>query len=93
MSKITEYDKSKLFEEEVRPLLTKIESICKANALPFFFTAATVSTEQGTTYENSASTALPMGIFLRNDQLVEHVKVAAGFETTAPDRIPDVELD
>ena len=93
MSAITKYDKRELFDQEVKPLLSKIESVCKSSGIPFFFSAATESSDTGTTYENYACSALPMGIFLLNDHFVEHIKVSAGFKTTIPDSIPDIELN
>lgn len=88
----TIYDKSELFEEKVRPLMKQITDICRTNSIPFFFSAAVKNQVDDTKYENIALTALPMGIYLKNDQLVEHIKVSSGFIASPPDVIPDLEL-
>lgn len=94
MSKqLTHYDKKMVFDKEVQPLVEKIESICRTNNIPFFFTAAVKNDGNDTEYVSRTLSALPMDIYLKNDRLINHIKVAAGFEVTYPDQIPDVELD
>lgn len=88
----TEFDKSEIFNEHIAPLIEKIDALCTANQIPFYFTAAVKNSAAGTTYESRARTAVPMGVSLMNDLMVNHVKVNAGFEVVFPDIIPDIEL-
>lgn len=88
----TYYDRKSIYEEKVKPLVNQIEEICRLNGIPFFFTAAVKNSADGTEYVNKAMTALPMNIYLKDDKLVEHVKVSAGFEVVVPDHIPDIEF-
>lgn len=86
------YDKRALYNEQIKPLIQEIERQCALAELPFFFTAAIVSSEKGTEYASAARTALPMGIHLRDDQFINHMKVCAGFEVIMPDEMPTIEL-
>lgn len=92
MADITVYDKRENYAEKVKPLLDRLEETCRSCGIPFFFTAAVENSESGTDYETLSFSALPMGIFLKDDKLVNHIKVAAGFEVIIPDRVPDIEL-
>lgn len=88
----TEYDKREAFKEEIAPLIDKLDELCGALQIPFYFTAAVANNEVGTTYESRARTAVPMGVLLMNDLMVNHVKVNAGFDVVFPDVVPDIEL-
>lgn len=86
------YDKRALYNEQIKPLIQEIEQRCVIAEIPFFFTAAVANSEKNTEYASAARTALPMGIHLRDDQFINHVKVSAGFEVIMPDEIPTIEL-
>jgi len=88
----TKFNKCEVFKEKIAPLIDKIDELCGTHQIPFYFTAAVANNEAGTAYECRARTAAPMGISLMNDLMVNHVKVAAGFDVVFPDTIPDIEL-
>ncbi len=91
-NKINEYNKEQIFKEQILPCLQKIEQVCVAEHIPFFFTIATANTPEKTTYENYGRGAASMGLALTKDNLVSHMKVCSGFEVFVPDTVPDLEL-
>ena len=88
----TIFDKTDVYQSEIAPLVKQKDELCGRNQIPFFFCAAVANDEEKTSYENQTRTGLPMGVHLTNDQMTNHVKVAAGFDVILPDVIPDIEL-
>ena len=62
-----EYDKSKIFEDEIRPLLKQIEDICLVNDMPIFFSCATKNMDGKTFYERDGILTGSNGINLYDD--------------------------
>lgn len=91
MEKSNSYDKTAVFEKQVKPLLDQLERICRDRCIPFYATFAIANDKDGTVYENISNGALPMGIELKDDRLVEHLKIAAGWQAMAG-TIPEIEL-
>lgn len=88
----TPFDKRAVFQKELLPLVEELEKKCAQAQVPFFFTAAVYNDQENTEYESRAKTAVPMELKLSNDLLVNHMKVAAGFECVLPESMPDIEL-
>lgn len=87
------FDKRAEFKEHVAPIVAKLEKTCIEHEIPFYFSAAVENSPDGTQYEERARTAGPYGLILTDDQLVNHVKVSAGFEVIVPESIPDIRLN
>ena len=92
MNKPTTYDKKAAYEEKIAPMMTTVESLCKELNIPFFFTAAVANSERDTEYVNESRSALPMGVVLTDDKIVDHLKVCSGFRAIIPDTIPEIDI-
>lgn len=89
---LTPFDKRDVFASAIEPQIQKLKELCDKNQIPFFLCCAVANDEEQTTYEQYACGALPMGLVLKDDKLVEHVKIAAGFQAMSPYAIEEVEL-
>lgn len=92
MNKPTTYDKKAAYQEKVAPLMASVEALCKELSIPFFFTAAVANTDRDTEYVTEGRSALPMGIMLTDDKIVDHLKVCSGFRAIVPDSIPEIDI-
>lgn len=92
MNKPTSYDKKTVYQEKVAPLMATVESLCKELSIPFFFTAAVANNDRDTEYVNESRSALPMGVVLTDDKIVDHLKVCSGFRAIVPDSIPEIDI-
>ena len=63
----TEYDKTKLYEEKVLPLINEMRKICVLNNLPIFFACATKNKDGKTEYAEEGILTGSAGIELYDD--------------------------
>jgi len=93
MKAITPFNKTDIFQTQVIPLLDRIRDICHKNQIPYYFTAAVQSTNKDTEYFQAGETAPPMGLEVKQDLIVEHIKIGTGnCEVIIADHIPDIEV-
>ncbi|MBQ3010204.1 MAG: hypothetical protein IJA20_06040 [Methanocorpusculum sp.] len=92
MNKPTNYNKKDVYEEKIAPLMDTVEALCKEHSIPFFFAAAVANTDRDTEYVNESRSALPMGVVLTDDKIVDHLKVCSGFRAIVPDSIPEIDI-
>lgn len=92
MSKISNYDKSKDYQTSIAPLVKKLDELCKELSIPYFFSAAVKSSEKETEYVNECRSPITMNIFLKDDLIVDHLKLCSGFRVIIPEELPDLEL-
>lgn len=69
MKQITEYDKSKVYLEQIKPKIDEIITICAREKIPFAFGAAVVNTADTTYYERAGQLPAVSQIVLTNDYI------------------------
>lgn len=90
--KITNYDNTQIYEEQIAPMIAEIEKICTENKMPFFATVAVANDENKTVYKSLAKTPIPMDVVLTNEHITKHINVLNGFEIILPEHITDIEI-
>jgi len=90
---VTPFDKRDVFESTIAPQIQKLKELCDQHQVPFYLCCAVANNDEKTTYEQYACGALPMGLVLKDDKFVEHIKIAAGFQAMSPFSIEEVELN
>ena len=78
---LTIIDKTKVFEEEIRPLLNDAMRLCSNNGIPAFYACAAENNEEGTKYLTDMVSAVTNDIHLKDDKLVDFANVLNGFYT------------
>ncbi len=68
MSEIKIYNKTKVYEKELAPLIAEIRKICRINDIPFIYCFATANNETKTKYEVDGVGAIPLGFELTDDR-------------------------
>lgn len=89
---MTVYNKSDVFDTQIKDLIEQIQQICKKENIPFFFSAAVENNVADTKYEVYALTATPMELSLAEDDIVKHINVFNGFDTVPPENLPELEF-
>ena len=92
MNNITIFDKKKEYQTSIAPLVKKLDTLCKELDIPYFFSAAVAGNEEDTEYANECRSPLTMELYLKNDLIVDHLKVCSGFRVIIPDDLPNLEL-
>lgn len=77
---VTEYDKSQIFKEEIKPILLELKKKCRVNNIPFFFSCAAANTDKKTSYTNEGVLTGSLGIDLTDDKFEKFVMVLRGAE-------------
>lgn len=73
------FDKTKEFDEEIKPLIEKIDIKCREKRIPYFFTCAIKNNETGTQYSSNMLSSVKSGRNLENDVIAEGIKVLRGY--------------
>lgn len=89
---ISTYPKKDAYLSDTCVLLEKLDELSRLHGVPYFFSAAVASSKDKTTYISKNRSALTMGLHLKEDHIVEHLKVCSGFRTYATQSLPDVDL-
>lgn len=77
---VTEYDKSQVFKDEIRPILLELKKKCRINNIPFFFSCAEANSEKKTSYSNEGVLTGSLGIDLTDDKFEKYLMVLRGAE-------------
>lgn len=81
---VLNFNKSREFEKNCRPLMDRYADACRKLGIPFFVTAC-VSAEDGVaTYATDAMSADLSGIALDDDRVIKHIRVHRGYEVRVP---------
>ena len=75
------YDKTKEYEEYLKPLTDQIRSFCLLQRIPMFLSIAVKDDGSKTEYRNEVNGAFSNGITLSDDRIGKHINVSNGFET------------
>jgi hypothetical protein len=93
LKKITPFDQTEIFELELKPLLSNIEVICAKNGVPFFYEFAVKNDSEGTRYERGILAPKGIGLTLKENTVLAHNLVAAGFKPVPPSEIQEFDMD
>lgn len=86
---LTVFDESDTFNEKLAPLLKKIDTICKANKIPFFFAACVKNDEKDSTYEYVGNLCGSNEFVLKDDKITDFIRILCGFKLQIADNNPD----
>lgn len=78
---ITQIDKEKVFEEEIRPLFKEAMKKCADNGIPAFYACAAINNEEKTIYLTDMISAVSNNIVLKDDKIVDFANVLNNFYT------------
>lgn len=78
---LTVFDKTKVYDTQIRELAEQLRNKCTTMGIPFFFAACVKNTEEGSVYEQEAYPCGSGGIRLTDDRITPHLNVALGFRT------------
>ena len=70
------YDKTKVYQEQIEPLVEQLKIACAINDVPFFMEFAIKNDERSTTYKYEAYSANAMGKPLTKDHFEKHLLLA-----------------
>ncbi len=80
------YEKKKVFEEKIQPLLFQLKTICNAEKMPMFISVAVENSPSGTLYANDAVLA-STGVRLEDNRIADIMLSMNGLVTDYPDYI------
>lgn len=89
--KITEYDRTKVFLEEIEALSGKLAVLCDQYQIPMFMTFAVKNDKDGTIYRSEVLSAAVEESVLMDDRIAKHVMVMNGFDVVPRISIPSYE--
>jgi len=79
----SEFDKSKIYDSQLKPLITTFSQICKRERIPFFLSVMIRSHNNGdeteTEYRREAAVKETFGYDIDKDEIGFHLAVASGF--------------
>lgn len=81
------YDKKKVYDEKIAPLVQSLIQACNEEKIPAFVTVAVRNTEDDTEYVSGMVSAFDSNIRLENDKFTKLVNVMNGFDT-----VPHVDI-
>lgn len=82
------YDKTKIYNEEIQPLIATVKRICIREKLPFFFTTAVANKNGETQYINELVAAAAQ-VHLNINHISDILLYLNGFELKHPDYVND----
>lgn len=86
-SKLSIYDKHKIYDKDIKPLIVEAMRICVVNDIPFFFASATINNEKKTHYEYECALTGSLGINLKDDHFEQYLCVTRGFKAVPPTQV------
>lgn len=91
--KITEFDKTKEFENKIEPMIRELIKTCKFYEVPLFVTACTKSEKEKTSYRNFHVSTAINNQNLTDDQIRKHILIANGFDAIQPGTCMEIMSD
>lgn len=83
------YDKSEIYDNEIKQHVEEIQRICVKNDIPFLYSFAIKNTKKGTEYKNNVVTTANLDFELTDDRITKCLCAMNGWEV----KIPGVEID
>ncbi len=91
--KLTVYDSTDYYREQVEPLIKKLKTVCEQGMVPFYVTCAVKNDESGTEYKSDGHLCGSGGYHLKDDQLTKHLSIELGFVTLPRDTMEDIDIN
>ncbi len=85
------YSRREEYDSEIKGYVKEILLLCSKYNIPVFMTFAVADTGKGTEYVTEMLSSTSEGVSLRDDHLVKHAMVTAGFEVTPKKESPVLE--
>lgn len=82
------YDKEKVYEEKILPLILELKTVCSAEKMPMFVSVAVSNSENETHYENDAVLA-STGVRLTDNRIADVMLSMNGLIVDYPDYIKE----
>ena len=76
----TIFDKTDIYNEEIQPILDKLDIVCKANKIPYFFTACVKNDETESEYRNEGNLCGSNEFVLKTDKITDFFRILCGFK-------------
>lgn len=89
----TIFDKSKLYDEQIAPLVKDVIAHCAMYRIPCYFSACVANTKTESDYRNEGVLCGSTGIHLTDDRITGHLNVSLGFRTSPPTESPEIAYD
>ena len=81
MKNLSDFDKTKEYNDEIIDLVAKLRIACNRNKIPMFVSVCIKNDEKGSVYKNEMVGTASAGIKLTDDRIVKFVNVLNGFDT------------
>lgn len=78
---ITPFDKTRIYTEQIEPIIDNLIKMCTIHNVPIFITCCTQNDEEKTTYERHSVPADAHNLNLTNDEIQKHLCLQLGFDT------------
>lgn len=82
---LTEFDEKESYQEEIEPLVKKLDTLCKARNIPYFFAACVSNSDEGSHYEFNGNLCGSNEIVLKEDKITDFVRILCGFKVKSAD--------
>ncbi len=90
---ISEYDKKKMYNKEIKPIVEQLKAKSAMLGIPFFFSACVKNTQEESEYVNEGFLCGSGDIVLKDDRITPHLNIALGFRAVPPDESLELVLD
>lgn len=75
-----EFNKKKIYNEQVAPIVTELKNVCTKNGIPVFITSCVADGQKGCQYESDMVSPTMLKLDLTDDHYPKHLAVLNGFE-------------
>lgn len=87
------FDKSQIYEEEIRPLVLRLKTLCGAHNIPVLISCAVKDNGTETLYENEMLSVAQAGCELKEDKIAEMIKMMNGFIAVPEERPLEMDFE
>lgn len=88
---ITKFDKTDVYEAEIKERIEELKILCNRENIPMFITLCVKSNNKETVYENDMIGTYANGINLKDDKFPKLVNVMNGFNTVPYEEVIELE--
>jgi hypothetical protein len=71
--------KKEVYEEEIAPLVKRLNLLLRAHGIPYFFSACVENDENGSEYVHDGNLCGSNGIALHDDKITDFLRILCGF--------------
>lgn len=90
---VTKFNKTEIYNTQIKPLVQKVVNICSANDMPMFFACCTQNDENKSEYIKECVSPQSHDIRLSQDYFSNLIAVTLGFVTYPPVETPNISYD